>query len=133
MLSGKQKSQPALRAATNSLSMLTHSTATGAESGYADLGALALSFEFFPPRSEEMGTRLWSELLKLELIRPSFVSVTCGADGGTRKHTHDIVARLALGTSLRPAAHMTCVGATREDVNQAAYLHDCSDCFRPER
>ena len=98
-------------------------TPTGAENGYADLGALALSFEFFPPRSEEMGTRLWSELLKLELIRPSFVSVTCGADGGTREHTHDIVARLALETSLRPAAHMTCVGATREDVNQAAHRY----------
>jgi methylenetetrahydrofolate reductase (NADPH) len=102
-------------------SLETHSgTAVGVECGHLDMSSLALSFEFFPPKSEEMGSRLWSELLKLELIRPSFVSVTYGAGGSTRERTHDIVARLALETSLRPAAHLTCVGATRAEVDEVA-------------
>ncbi len=95
-------------------------TAMGAECGHFDMNALALSFEFFPPKSEEVGARLWDELAKLEDVQPSFVSVTYGAGGSTQERTHDIVARLAHETALRPAAHLTCVGATREEVDQVA-------------
>jgi methylenetetrahydrofolate reductase (NADPH) len=87
---------------------------------HADLNELALSFEFFPPKVEKTDTQFWDELLKLELIRPQFVSVTYGAGGSTQERTHDIVARLALETSLRPAAHLTCVDATREEVDRIA-------------
>ncbi len=94
--------------------------AVAAEIAHAGLNELALSLEFFPPKLKKADTRFWNELLKLELIRPQFVSVTYGAGGSTQERTHDIVARLALETSLRPAAHLTCVDATREEVDRIA-------------
>ena len=77
---------------------------------------IAVSFEFFPPKAAEMETQLWKAIKRLEPLAPSFVSVTYGAGGSTRDRTHATVKRLVEETSLKPAAHLTCVGATREDV-----------------
>ena len=79
-----------------------------------------VSFEFFPPKNETMDERLWECVRRLEPMQPDFVSVTYGAGGSTRERTHDTVARIASETSLIPAAHLTCVSATREDVLQTA-------------
>lgn len=81
---------------------------------------LAFSFEFFPPRTAEMGERLWVEIKRLEPLNPRFVSVTYGAGGGTRDRTHAIVSRICNDTALLPAAHLTCVDATREEVDEVA-------------
>ena len=79
-----------------------------------------LSFEFFPPRTEALEAALWDAVRKLETLRPSFVSVTYGAGGSTQARTHATVARIARETSLRPAAHLTCVGASRGAVDDVA-------------
>jgi methylenetetrahydrofolate reductase (NADPH) len=76
-----------------------------------------VSFEFFPPRTEAMETTLWQAIRKLESLRPAFVSVTYGAGGSTRERTHATVKRIIDETRLEPAAHLTCVGATRADVD----------------
>ncbi len=81
---------------------------------------LAFSFEFFPPRTPEMGERLWVEIERLEPLNPRFVSVTYGAGGSTRDRTHAIVSRICNETALLPAAHLTCVDATREEVDDVA-------------
>ncbi len=78
---------------------------------------IAVSFEFFPPKSAEMETNLWESIHRLAPLEPTFVSVTYGAGGTTRERTHATVARLVKETSLKPAAHLTCVGATREEVD----------------
>ena len=80
----------------------------------------ALSFEFFPPRSEALETQLWACIRRLEPLEPRFVSVTYGAGGSTQQRTHATVARIVRETGLTPAAHLTCVGATRDEVNQVA-------------
>jgi methylenetetrahydrofolate reductase (NADPH) len=79
-----------------------------------------LSFEFFPPRTEALEAQLWSCIRRLEPLRPRFVSVTYGAGGSTQARTHTTVERLVRETSLTPAAHLTCVGATRETVDEVA-------------
>ncbi|MBY0337609.1 MAG: methylenetetrahydrofolate reductase [NAD(P)H] [Acetobacteraceae bacterium] len=79
-----------------------------------------LSFEFFPPKNEKMEGELWASIRRLEPLGPRFVSVTYGAGGSTRTRTHDTVARLVKETSLTPAAHLTCVGATRDEVDEVA-------------
>jgi methylenetetrahydrofolate reductase (NADPH) len=79
-----------------------------------------LSFEFFPPRTEALETQLWTCIRRLEQLQPRFVSVTYGAGGSTQARTHATVARLVQETALTPAAHLTCVGATREDVDAVA-------------
>ncbi|NKE44544.1 methylenetetrahydrofolate reductase [NAD(P)H] [Roseomonas frigidaquae] len=79
-----------------------------------------LSFEFFPPKNEALETALWAAIRRLEPLGPRFVSVTYGAGGTTRTRTHETVARLAKETSLTPAAHLTCVGATQEEVDEVA-------------
>ncbi|MCQ8239663.1 methylenetetrahydrofolate reductase [NAD(P)H] [Rhizosaccharibacter radicis] len=85
-----------------------------------------LSFEFFPPRTEALEQQLWSCIRRLEPLRPSFVSVTYGAGGSTQARTHDTVARLARDTALVPAAHLTCVGASRGAVDDVARQYwDC--------
>jgi methylenetetrahydrofolate reductase (NADPH) len=81
---------------------------------------LDLSFEFFPPKSEKMEAQLWSAVERLAPLAPRFVSVTYGAGGGTRERTHATVARLRQETDLEPAAHLTCVAATREEVDDVA-------------
>ncbi|WP_262695931.1 methylenetetrahydrofolate reductase [Kordiimonas aquimaris] len=76
-----------------------------------------ISFEFFPPKTPKMEDTLWTSIKKLESLNPSFVSVTYGAGGSTRERTHNTVKRLIDETSLSPAAHLTCVGATRDEVD----------------
>lgn len=79
-----------------------------------------VSFEFFPPKNETMDERLWECVRRLEPMAPHFVSVTYGAGGSTRERTHDTVKRIVTDTRLTPAAHLTCVGAPREEVLQTA-------------
>ncbi|PWC29522.1 methylenetetrahydrofolate reductase [Teichococcus aestuarii] len=80
----------------------------------------ALSFEFFPPRTEALEQQLWTCVRRLEPLAPRFVSVTYGAGGTTQERTHATVARLVRETSLTPAAHLTCVGASRGEVDDVA-------------
>jgi len=79
--------------------------------------SLNVSFEFFPPRSEEAEQALWRAIRRLEPLSPSFVSVTYGAGGSTRERTHATVKRIVEETRLKPAAHLTCVGATRDEID----------------
>jgi methylenetetrahydrofolate reductase (NADPH) len=78
---------------------------------------IRVSFEFFPPKTEEMERNLWEAVGRLEPLQPHFVSVTYGAGGTTRERTHATVARLVGETSLKPAAHLTCVGASRAEID----------------
>jgi methylenetetrahydrofolate reductase (NADPH) len=80
----------------------------------------ALSFEFFPPKNEALEAQLWACIRRLEPMRPRFVSVTYGAGGSTQARTHATVARIVRETSLTPAAHLTCVGASRGEVDDVA-------------
>jgi methylenetetrahydrofolate reductase (NADPH) len=83
-------------------------------------GDIQVSFEFFPPKTEKMEQTLWESIKTLEPLQPRFVSVTYGAGGSTRERTHTTVERIVRETSLTPAAHLTCVGATREEVDEVA-------------
>jgi len=76
----------------------------------------SLSFEFFPPRSEEAWEHLYETIRELEPLEPSFVSVTYGAGGNTRELTHDLVVRIKESTPIPPIPHLTCVGHTRDEV-----------------
>ncbi|NWG70365.1 MAG: methylenetetrahydrofolate reductase [NAD(P)H] [Parvularculaceae bacterium] len=78
---------------------------------------LHVSFEFFPPKTEAMQQKLWSAVQKLAPLSPDFVSVTYGAGGSTRERTHETVTRILAETSLGVAAHLTCVAARREEVD----------------
>ena len=77
----------------------------------------AISFEFFPPKTEEMEKSLWETINRLAPLSPSFVSVTYGAGGSTRERTHSTIARILKETELLPAAHLTCVGAPRGEID----------------
>ena len=79
-----------------------------------------VSFEFFPPNSEAMNERLWRSVERLAGLGPRFVSVTYGADGSTRERTHAAVARIVAETALTAAPHLTCVGASREEIDNIA-------------
>ena len=79
---------------------------------------IRVSFEFFPPKTPEMETTLWSSIERLAPLSPSFVSVTYGAGGSTRERTHNTVSRLVRETDLKPAAHLTCVAATKGEVDE---------------
>ena len=79
-----------------------------------------VSFEFFPPHSEEMQETLWKSIKRLQPLAPSFVSVTYGADGSTRERTHDVVERIVNETDLTVAPHLTCVDASREEIDAIA-------------
>jgi methylenetetrahydrofolate reductase (NADPH) len=76
-----------------------------------------VSFEFFPPKSENLENQLWESIRKLEPLAPNFVSVTYGAGGSTRDRTHRTVARIVSETTLKPAAHLTCVAASKAEVD----------------
>ncbi|TYR32354.1 methylenetetrahydrofolate reductase [NAD(P)H] [Mesorhizobium microcysteis] len=83
-----------------------------------DIGdRIKVSFEFFPPKNDEMEGRLWETITRLEPLSPQYVSVTYGAGGSTRERTARTIGRILTGSGLKPAAHMTCVDATREDVD----------------
>jgi methylenetetrahydrofolate reductase (NADH) len=79
---------------------------------------LKVSFEFFPPRTAEMEEQLWRAIRRLEPLAPAFVSVTYGAGGSTRERTHATVKRIVEETTLAPAAHLTCVAATRDEIRR---------------
>jgi len=78
---------------------------------------LRVSFEFFPPKTEESEAALWTAVRRLEPLQPTFVSVTYGAGGSTRERTHRTIGRILAETGLQPAAHLTCVGAARAEVD----------------
>lgn len=79
--------------------------------------ALSVSFEFFPPRTEAMEAQLWRAIERLAPLNPSFVSVTYGAGGTTRERTHATIKRMLSETTMKPAAHLTCVGSTVDEIN----------------
>lgn len=79
-----------------------------------------VSFEFFPPNTEKMEATMWQSIDRLAALEPSFVSVTYGADGSTRERTHNAVARIMKDTSLRAAPHLTCIGASRGEIDDIA-------------
>jgi methylenetetrahydrofolate reductase (NADH) len=82
-----------------------------------DRRKLTVSFEFFPPKDDQMEQTLWESIERLAPLAPSFVSVTYGAGGSTRERTHATVKRILAETALTPAAHLTCVAATREEID----------------
>jgi methylenetetrahydrofolate reductase (NADPH) len=79
-----------------------------------------VSFEFFPPHSETMEATLWKSVQRLKHLSPRFVSVTYGADGSTRERTHNAVERIVRETDLTAAPHLTCIGATRGEIEEIA-------------
>jgi methylenetetrahydrofolate reductase (NADPH) len=85
--------------------------------GASTRSKLKVSFEFFPPKNEEMEKTLWESVQRLAPLNPSFVSVTYGAGGSTRERTHNTVAKIVQETGLKPAAHLTCVAATRAEID----------------
>lgn len=88
---------------------------------FADVaGDIGISFEFFPPKTEKMEESLWSAVETLAPMGPRFVSVTYGAGGSTRERTHNTVARIARETTIPAAAHLTCVEASRADIDEIA-------------
>ena len=86
-----------------------HPTASGSR--------FRISYEFFPPKTPEMETQLWETVKRLEALQPQFVSVTYGAGGSTRERTHHIVERIAGETHMKPAAHLTCVAASQDEID----------------
>ena len=91
-----------------------------ARAGERQQRRLDVSFEFSPPKTPEAEENLWKCIRRLEPLDPSFVSVTYGAGGSTRERTHATVARIARETSLAPAAHLTCVDASRDEIDEVA-------------
>lgn len=83
-------------------------------------GDIGVSFEFFPPKTEKMEAVLWDTFRTLEPLCPNFVSVTYGAGGTTRERTHNTVARIAADSMVPAAAHLTCVDATRDEIDAVA-------------
>lgn len=96
--------------------------AVGSERKSRLLGAdeIDVSFEFFPPKTEKMEAALWSCIERLAPLHPEFVSVTYGAGGSTRERTHNTVTRIVRETVLKPAAHLTCVDASKQEVDDVA-------------
>ncbi len=91
------------------------STLNWIERGHRDI---SVSFEFSPPKTPESEVKLWEAIKRLEPLAPEFMSVTYGAGGSTRDRTHATVKRIHDETNIKPAAHLTCVGATKEEVDE---------------
>jgi len=83
-------------------------------------GEIDVSFEFFPPKTPKMEETLWAAVERLAPMRPEFVSVTYGAGGSTRERTHNTVSRIVANTDMKAAAHLTCVDATKAEVDEVA-------------
>jgi len=83
----------------------------------------AVSFEFFPPHTAEMEATMWRSIERLAALEPSFVSVTYGADGSTRERTHDAVERITRETDMTAAPHLTCIGASRGEIDDIARVY----------
>lgn len=79
---------------------------------------LNVSFEFFPPKTAEMEEKLWAAISGLKNLKPSFVSVTYGAGGSTRERTHQTIKRIIEETDLKPASHLTCVAASKDEIHE---------------
>ena len=79
-----------------------------------------VSFEFFPPKTEQANKTLWGSIQRLAPLKPAYVSVTYGAGGSTRERTHETIKRIFAETTLEPAAHLTCVGAARDEIDDVA-------------
>jgi methylenetetrahydrofolate reductase (NADPH) len=93
----------------------------GSPPAFAGLpGDISVSFEFFPPKTGQMEEQLWDAISQLAPLSPSFVSVTYGAGGSTRERTHATVARIVNETELTPAAHLTCVAASKDEIAEIA-------------
>jgi len=106
---------------TSNLNSLAEARRAAASPLFANLeGDIGVSFEFFPPKSEKMEAQLWDTFRTLEPLAPSFVSVTYGAGGSTRERTHATVARIAAESRVPPAAHLTCVEASRAEIDEVA-------------
>ncbi|MBL9065879.1 MAG: methylenetetrahydrofolate reductase [Sphingopyxis sp.] len=106
---------------TSNLNSLAEARRAAASPLFANLdGDIGVSFEFFPPKTEKMEAQLWDTFRTLEPLGPSFVSVTYGAGGSTRERTHATVARIAAESVVPPAAHLTCVEASRTEINEVA-------------
>lgn len=81
---------------------------------------IKVSFEFFPPKTDEMESKLFNSIRSLEPLKPEFVSVTYGAGGSTRQRTHQTIEKILNQTDLKPSSHLTCVGASKEEVKEIA-------------
>jgi methylenetetrahydrofolate reductase (NADPH) len=81
---------------------------------------IQVSFEFFPPKTEAMETQLWHAVETLAPVGPAFMSVTYGAGGSTRERTHAVVSRIQNELEIPAAAHLTCVNATRDEIDAIA-------------
>jgi methylenetetrahydrofolate reductase (NADPH) len=86
--------------------------------GLIERGRPSISFEFFPPKTDEAEAVLWQAIRRLEPLAPTFVSVTYGAGGSSRDRTTRVTQRIATDTTLTPMAHLTCVGASRAELRQ---------------
>lgn len=106
---------------TSNLNSLAEARRAAASPLFANLdGDIGVSFEFFPPKTEKMEAQLWDTFRTLEPLAPRFVSVTYGAGGSTRERTHATVARIAAESAVPPAAHLTCVEASRAEIDEVA-------------
>lgn len=92
-------------------------------SRFGPAGRIRVSFEFFPPKTAEMEATLWDAVGRLAPLQPNFVSVTYGAGGSTRERTHATVKRILEETALVPAAHLTCVAATKQEIDAVVRLY----------
>ena len=109
---------------TSNLDSLAEARRAAATPLFANLeGDIGVSFEFFPPKTEKMEAQLWDTFRTLEPLGPSFVSVTYGAGGSTRERTHATVARIAAESAVAPAAHLTCVEASRAEIDEVAQAY----------
>src|ERR1700730_10263446 len=111
---GRPKTHLMLSTVAELVSAMTEVTPPATERG---LKHPAISFEFFPPKTAEMAKSLWDTIKRLAPLAPNFVSVTYGAGGSTRERTHSTIARILSETDLVPAAHLTCVGAERGEID----------------
>ena len=79
---------------------------------------ISVSFEFFPPKNQESIDSLWDNIKRLEPLKPKFISVTYGAGGSTRNHTHELVKEIKNKTKLSPAAHLTCIDSSEREIEK---------------